>query len=96
MSINSWGYEMATELTFPAVSIGNGWKVTKAWITGSPIALVVLYAAAETKKSRLDLQKEMFIDPLPSELEPNKDSIHKVVAAITAATAAVRRAEAVR
>ena len=50
------------------VDIGSGLVATDVWMTSSPIVLVETRATNGSElKSRLDLQKRMFIDPLPGE-----------------------------
>ncbi|MEY4427723.1 MAG: hypothetical protein RLZZ182_412 [Pseudomonadota bacterium] len=67
------------EFSFWPVSIGGGMSVSRAWVQDqSPIALVqVVSKTGVESKSRLDLQKAMFIDPLPS--KPRQHNIRGLV-----------------
>ena len=57
------------QLHIEPVDIGGGLLATGAWVSRSPIVLIETKRRADgsQQKSRLDLQKSMFIDPLPGE-----------------------------
>lgn len=62
----------AHKLHLEGVDIGGGVIATDAWVSGSPIVLIetMMKGNPDRKsriKSRLDLQKQMFIDPLPGD-----------------------------
>lgn len=66
------------------VDIGSGLVATDVWMTSSPIVLVETRATNGSElKSRLDLQKRMFIDPLPGERD--RDGLLDLVLAVIAA-----------
>ena len=50
-----------------SIDLGDGVLATEAWLSESPFVLVQTSTRAGQLKSRLDLQKRMFIDPLPGE-----------------------------
>lgn len=57
---------MATKINLKPVDLGQGWEATSAWVTGGPIVLIQANSpTGQTVKSRLDVQKSIFIDPLP-------------------------------
>lgn len=57
------------EFRLEPVDIGGGFMATNVWISTGPIVLVGTINRLEglEVKSRLDLQKRVFIDPLPGE-----------------------------
>jgi len=61
------------------IDIGSGVFATSAWLLDGPIALISTKTdqGSETLKSRLDLQKGMFIDPLPG--ERSTEGVHEVI-----------------
>ena len=48
-----------------SIDLGDGVLATEAWLSDSPFVLVQTRTGDRQLKSRLDLQKRMFIDPLP-------------------------------
>lgn len=58
----------------------NGFKATKVWVTDGPIALVQTTSNKGEVKSRLDLHKLMFIDPLPFQVR--EDGIRQIAKAV--------------
>lgn len=70
------------------LDIGGGMNATEAWVNSSPIALVSANSQGQTVKSRLDMQKRVFIDALPG--KPSPSAIERlVVRLIGARTAAL-------
>jgi len=60
------------------LDIGGGMSATEAWVNSSPIALVAAHSrGGSTVKSRLDMQKRVFIDDLPA--TPNLDAIERLI-----------------
>lgn len=74
---------MATPIIIEPVELGQGWEATRAWTTGGPIVLIQANSpTGQIVKSRLDMQKSMFIDPLP--IEAKKADIQHLVEAVNA------------
>lgn len=75
----------AHKMHLEPVDLGSGLVATDAWIAEGPIVLIETTTNDGVHvKSRLDLQKVMFIDPLPG--ERSASSIHTLVNAVVAAT----------
>lgn len=68
------------QYTLTPLDIGGDLVATDVWISASPIVLVSTHErwnkTTETK-SRLDLQKQIFMDPLPG--EPSREGIRDLV-----------------
>ena len=77
---------MATQkIVIEPINLGLGWEATSAWVTGGPVVLIqATSSTGETVKSRFDMQKSMFIDPLP--VKTKKTDIQHLVEALNAAT----------
>jgi uncharacterized membrane protein YcaP (DUF421 family) len=74
---------MATTITIEPVALGQGWEATRAWITGGPIVLIQANSpTGQIVKSRLDMQKLMFIDPLP--IKAKKANVQHLVQVVNA------------
>lgn len=64
-----------------SVPIGGGMVATHAWITEGPIVLILATSeGGKEEKSRLDMQKAMFIDPLPG--KPTPEGVRVLVARV--------------
>lgn len=49
-----------------ATDLGASWKAVRAWLRSSPLVLVqVEGGSGQLVKARLDLDKQVFIDPTP-------------------------------
>ena len=74
-------------IKFSPVNLGYGWKAEEAWETGGPIVLIKAQSQKEKKvfKSRFDMQKAIFIDPLPIEKANNATVVRNLVSAVNAA-----------
>jgi hypothetical protein len=82
---------MATTITIEPVNLGQGWEATRAWITGGPIVLIQANSpTGQIVKSRLDMQKSMFIDPLP--IKAKKADIQHLVQVVSASTTSANEA----
>ena len=82
---------MATTITIEPVDLGQGWEATRVWITGGPIVLIQANSpTGEIVKSRLDMEKSMFIDPLP--IKAKKTDIQHLVQVVSASTTSVKEA----
>lgn len=68
-----------------SIDIGGGLVATDAWFSeGGPIVLIGTRNPGQVeRKSRLDLQKAMFIDPLPG--ARSVEGVRQVVEAVKAA-----------
>lgn len=65
------------------VDVGSGVIATDFWLTDSAIVLIEAKAKGNPVKSRLDLQKRMFIDPIPGARD--YDGVLSLVRAVVAA-----------
>ncbi len=76
---------MATQrIVIGPVELGLGWEATRAWVTGGPVVLIQANSpTGQIVKSRFDMQKSMFIDPMP--VEAKKADIEHLVEALNAA-----------
>ena len=74
-------------INFNPVNLGHGWKAEEAWETGGPIVLIKAQSQKEKKvfKSRFDMQKAIFIDPLPIEKVNNATVVRNLVSEVNAA-----------
>lgn len=55
-----------TTIQLGRIDIGGGVVATQAWLSnGGPIVLIATTTNGHQQNSRLDVQKAMFIDPLP-------------------------------
>jgi hypothetical protein len=81
-----WSIAMAVQiLAIKPITLGPGWKATRAWLTGGPVVLIQAKSrTGQIVKSRFDMQKSMFIDPLPMKME--EANIQHLVEALNAAT----------
>jgi hypothetical protein len=76
---------MATTITIEPVDLGQGWEATRTWRTGGPIVLIQANSpTGQIVKSRLDMQKSMFIDPLP--IKAKKADIQHLVQVVSASS----------
>lgn len=73
-------------INFSPVNLGQGWEADEAWETGGPIVLIKAQSQKGKKifKSRLDMQKAIFIDPLPIKKTDNA-VVRNLVVAVNAA-----------
>ena len=73
----------AHHINFMPVHLGPGWMATGAWATGGAIVLIEAQSqTGQVFKSRLDMHKAMFIDPLP--IKASEDDIRTLVAEVNA------------
>ncbi len=71
-------------INFTPVHLGSGWMATEAWVIGGPLVLIQAQSqTGEVLKSRLDMGKEIFIDPWP--IKANEGDIRKLVATVNVA-----------
>lgn len=72
-------------LKFKPVDLGAGWTSVEAWGSGGPIVLIEGRSATAggVVKSRLDTQKQAFIDPNPFQADPK--AVRHLVESVTAA-----------
>jgi hypothetical protein len=63
---------MSTEhIEFEPVTLSPGWEASDAWVPGGPIVLIHAQSAqGDAARSRFDVHKAMFIDPMPFEVTP--------------------------
>lgn len=61
------------------LAIGGGAYANEAWLLGGPIVLVGAQHGQELAKSRLDLQKGVFLDRLPGGAQPSTEGIRQLV-----------------
>jgi hypothetical protein len=74
---------MATKIIIEPVDLGQGWEATRVWITGGPIVLIQANSpTGQIVKSRLDMQKSMFIDPWP--IKAKEEDIQHLVEVVSA------------
>lgn len=70
-------------LELGSIDIGSGVFATRVWLSDGPIVLIATRSkTGEVKNSRFDLQKAMFIDPLPG--ERMESGVRAVVKAVRA------------
>ncbi|MEK7296961.1 MAG: hypothetical protein AAB069_03575 [Planctomycetota bacterium] len=76
----------ANHINFSPVNLGHGWEADEAWETGGPIVLIKAQSQKGKKifKSRFDMQKAIFIDPMPIK-KANNVVIRNLVLAVNAA-----------
>ena len=75
-----------TTLQLGSIDLGGGLKALQAWAVGGPIVLVsTVGSSGEKKNSRLDIDKAMFIDPLPG--KPTPAGVVRVVERLRGITA---------
>jgi hypothetical protein len=80
---------MPLELSLPRVELGKNFFATKVWVGDGPIVLVsTLNSGGVERSSRLDMQKSMFIDPLPH--SPSAETVSRLIAAVRVAQKARR------
>lgn len=74
-------------INFNPVNLGHGWEAEEAWETGGPIVLIKAQSQKkkEVFKSRFDMQKAIFIDPLPIGNVNNATVVRNLVSAVNAA-----------
>lgn len=76
----------AKKIEIKPINLGLGWEATDAWVTGGPVILIqATSSTGTTVKSRFDMQKSMFIDPLPEGVETKKEDLQHLVKALNAA-----------
>ncbi|MGQ0594626.1 MAG: hypothetical protein ACT4QB_18920 [Gammaproteobacteria bacterium] len=70
---------------FYPVELGAGWTSVEAWGFGGPIVLIEGRSATTGAivKSRLDTQKQAFIDPNPFQADP--ETVRHLVESVTGA-----------
>lgn len=69
-----------TTIQLGRIDIGGGVVATQAWLASGPIVLIATTVNGQQQKSRLDVQKAMFIDPLPGTRSAN--GVNDVVKAV--------------
>jgi hypothetical protein len=76
---------MAVHFKFEPVELGAGWTSVEAWGSGGPIVLIEGRSATTgvIVKSRLDTQKQAFIDPNPFQADP--EAVRHLVESVTGA-----------
>jgi hypothetical protein len=80
---------MSQKLQLGSIDLGGGVTAVSVWLTDGPIVLIsTRNQNGAERNSRLDLQKGMFIDPLPG--DPTADGVTRVVRGVRAAAAVPR------
>lgn len=67
-----------------SVKLGNTWTATGAWTSQGPIVLVKLESGAgDVLKSRFDVHKATFIDPIPETGGSGNPELARSIAALS-------------